>query len=40
MQSTFLIKNHNDANFDSYLYMMRRRKQIALATQNMNSNTQ
>lgn len=37
MQSTFMIKNHNDANFESYLLMMRRRKQLALQTQNLNS---
>ena len=33
MQDSFLIKNHNNANFDSYFQMMRKRKTAFAADQ-------
>jgi hypothetical protein len=35
MLSSFLIKNHGDANFDNYLLMMKKRK--TLQAQNLNT---
>jgi hypothetical protein len=32
MQSSFLIKNHATANFDLYLQMMKKRKQVLSST--------
>jgi hypothetical protein len=41
MQGSFLIKNHLEANFESYLTMMRRRRQFnanGIITQNSQMN--
>lgn len=32
MQSSFLIKNHQSANFDNYLLMMKKRKTTTVAS--------